>query len=336
MKSRIRFINRISLFIIAALLIVPMTGFGEVQAKHLKFTTAVSENSTWQKGAEKFAELIKERTNGKYVIDIYPSDQLTAGNQVKALEALQTGACDFDIRSILLYTNLDPAFTSIMMPWLVPSFEAADAALSGPGGQKLADLVNKKGMVFMAFGEAGFRQITNNVRPIHTPQDLSDIKIRVPALNMYFTMFELFGANPTTMNMAEVFASIQQRVVDGQENPVDTARSFKINEVCKYITLWNCSYDPIIMSASPYAMNKLTEEEKVIFMEAAKEAMLFQKELSRSQYETILEDFSTTMEITELTDEQLNIFIEAAKPVYTEWVPKIGEEIMADFGYKGE
>lgn len=306
----------------------------QVEAVHLKFSTAVSENSTWHEGALKFAELIEERTEGRYIIDIYPSDQLTSGNQIKALEALQTGTCDFDIRSILLYTNFDAKFTSIMMPWLVPSFEAADEALAGPGGKALADLVDSKGMKFLAFGESGFRQVTNNVRPITTPEDFKGIKLRVPALQMYFSLFNQFGSNPTTMNMGEVFASIQQKVIDGQENPVDVIKSFKVNEVCKYMTLWNCSYDPIIMSASPQTWDKLSDEDKEIFAQAAKEAMDYQKQRSREAYEKIVEELGQTMEVTELTEEQIAVFREAAQPVYDEWVPKIGEDTMSLFGYK--
>ncbi len=303
-----------------------------VKAKHLKFSSAVSENSTWQYGAEKFAELIEERTNGRYVIDIYTSDQLTSGNQIKALEALQMGTCDFDIRSILLYTNLDVRFTSIMMPWLVPSFDAADEALAGPGGEAIANLVNENGMKFIAFGESGFRQLTNNVRAIESPEDLNGIKLRVPALNMYFTMFNELGANPTTMNMGEVFASIQQAVIDGQENPVDVINSFKINEVCKYMTLWNCSYDPIVMSASPHTWEKLSEEDQKIFAQAGKEAMEYQKQKSRESYNKLVEELGKTMEINELTDEQIKTFREAVQPVYDEWVPQIGEDMMSYFG----
>jgi tripartite ATP-independent transporter DctP family solute receptor len=303
------------------------------KAIHLKFSTAVSEKSSWHKGALKFAELVNERTNGKYVVDIYPVDQLTSGNQVKALEALQTGATDFDIRSILLYTNFDAKFTAIMMPWMVPTYEKADEVMNGEGGAAIAELVNSYGMKFLAFGESGYRQITNNKRPITSPKDLKDIKLRVPALNMYFDMFTQFGANPTTMNMSEVFAAIQQGTVDGQENPVDVIRSYKVNEVCKYITLWNCSYDPIVMSMSPALYQKLSDEEKGIIETCAKEAMDYQKQLAREEYKSIVEEFAKTSEVNELTPEQLEEFRTAVAPVYDSWVEKIGVDFMKKFGY---
>lgn len=184
-------------------------------------------------------------------------------------------------------------------------------------------------MQFLAFGESGYRQITNNVRPITSPEDLKDLKLRVPAMNMYFDLFKCFGTNSTTMNMSEVFSALQQKIIDGQENPLDVIKAFKVNEVQKYLTIWNCSYDPIVFVANPDTWASLSTEEQEIFEKTAVEAMNYQKEYSRDQYNNILDEFKGQMEVTELTEEQIATFREAAQPVYDTWNDQIGSEMMA-------
>lgn len=329
--------KRAFVFVLAAFFVfglVALSGTaGEAGPKSLKFGIAVSENSTWYQGAQKFAELIKERTEGKYVVDLYPSDQLAAGNIIKGLEMLRMGATDIDMRSTIIYTTVDPKFTVPLMPWLVPSYEEADKAMAGPGGKMIFDLVRSNGIEPLAFGESGFRQVTNNKHAITSPSDLEGLKIRVPTIKMFIALFKSLGADPTSINFGELFAALQQGTVDGQENPPDVIASARVQEVQKYMTLWNASYDPIIMSASTKFWAKLSEGEKKIFLDSAAEAMDYQKELSRAKNAKLLEEFKTNMEITELTPEQIKAFRAAAKPVYDEYEDIIGLELLNAFGY---
>lgn len=320
------------LLTVSLLLIFP--GFGMAGATHLKYGIAVSENSTWYPGAQKFAELIKERTHGKYVVDLYPSDQLSAGNIVKGLEMLRMGAADIDMRSTIIYTIVDQRFTVPLMPWLIPSYEEADKALAGPGGQMLFDLVRKNGIEPLAFGESGFRQVTNNQHPITSPADLKDLKIRVPTIKMFIALFKALGADPTSINFGELFAALQQGTVDGQENPPDVIASARLQEVQKFMTLWNASYDPIIMSASKQLWAKLDDHEKAIFLTSAKEAMAFQKQLARKKNAELIEEFKgRKLGISTLSPEQISAFRKAAKPVYEQYEPIIGLELLNAFGY---
>lgn len=305
----------------------------EAAPTRLKFGIAVAENSTWYKGAQKFGELIQERTKGKYVVDLFPSDQLAAGNIVKGLEMLRMGATDVDMRSTIIYTTVDPKFTVPLMPWLVPSYAEADKALQGEGGKMLFALVKEKGIVPLAFGESGFRQVTNNVRPIVTPEDIKGLKIRIPTNKMYIAMFNALGADPTSINFGELFAALQQGTVDGQENPPDLIASSRVDDVQKYITMWNASYDPIIMSASQAFWAGLSTEEKTVFETAAREAMEYQKALAREKNEEIIAQFKKKMEVTELTPDQVKAFRKAVQPVYDEYEKLVGIELLKAFGY---
>lgn len=306
----------------------------EAAPVRLKFGIAVSENSTWYQGAKKFADLIQERTGGKYVVDLFPSDQLAAGNIIKGLEMLRMGATDIDMRSTIIYTTVDPKFTVPLMPWLVPSYEEADKALAGKGGKMLSDLVRQKGIVPLAFGESGFRQVTNNVRPILAPADIKGLKIRIPTNKMYIAMFRALGADPTSINFGELFAALQQGTADGQENPPDVIASARVQEVQKYMTMWNASYDPIIMSASAAFWGRLSDAEKGVFEKAAIEAMAYQKKISREKNDQLVTDFKAKMAIAELTPEQVKAFRIAVQPVYDEYEKLVGLELLEAFGYK--
>jgi tripartite ATP-independent transporter DctP family solute receptor len=306
----------------------------KVETKRLRFGIAVSENSTWYQGAKKFGEIIAQKTNGKYIVDLYPSDQLAAGNIIKGLESVQMGATDIDMRSVIIYTTLDPRFTVPLMPWLLPSYEAADKALSGPGGKMLFAIANDKGIQPLAFGESGFRQVTNSKKEIVSPDDMKGLKIRVPTIKMFISLFKTLGSDPTSINFGELFAALQQGTVDGQENPPDVIDSAKIDEVQKYMTIWNASYDPILMSASKKFWSSLDDKEKKIFQDAAIEAMNYQKSLARKKNDEIVKKFSAKMKITTLNADQITKFRQAAQPVYSEYEKIIGLELLQAFGYK--
>ena len=306
----------------------------EVKPVKLKMSITVAENSSWFEAATKFKELLAERTNGKYIVDIFPSEQLSGGNSVKGIEMVQAGATDLDIHSTIIWTAIEPKFTVVNMPWLIPSYEEADAALGGKGKEMLFDLARAKGVVPLALGESGYRQVTNNKRPIKTPADMKNLKLRVPGIKMYVDLYGVLGADPTAMNFSEVFTSLQMGTIDGQENPLDVITSAKLEEVQKYITMWNYSYDTLLMSVSNKTWDSLDDETKKIFQETATEAMNFQKQRAREINGTNLDYLKTKMEIYEMTQEEIGEFRKMAQPIYDQYESIIGLELLEAFGYK--
>ncbi|WP_299081956.1 DctP family TRAP transporter solute-binding subunit [uncultured Fretibacterium sp.] len=301
----------------------------------LRMNLTTSESSVWMVGAREFKRLVEEGTEGRYKISIFPNEQLSGGDMVKGVEMLFTGVTDVDFHSVINMTGFEPKLTVVTMPWLFPEgYKSVDNILfNGEGGVKLKELIEKKGAHVLAFGENGFRQITNNVHPITGLADMKQLKIRTPAIAMYVDLFKLFGADPTAMNFAEVFTALQQRTIDGQENPLDTIRSAKIHEVQKYISLWNYSYDPIALSVSGRVWKKLSDADKEIFNKAGVAAMKKQVEASRALDSEILKSFESTMTVTRLTPEQVQEFKAAAAPIYEQYREKIGEELFKAFGY---
>lgn len=303
----------------------------------IKMNTSWGENSSVQEGALKFGELLSEASGGRFEVKVYPSNQLASGNQQTAIEMLQNGDIEASLMGMTILSSVDDRLAVVNMPFLITSYEEADALIydeSAKSRQLLDQVLDEKGMVSVAFGEAGFRQITNNKREVRTPADMKDLKFRVlSTCPMFFDLYGALDANPTAMNMGEVFTSLQQGVIDGEENAVDTIKSYKINEVQKYITCWNGVYDAVSFTVSPKFWDSLSEEDQKLVKDSAAKAMEYQRQVNRDSVDGILEEFGKTMTVTELTEEETKAFKDAANPVYDTWYDKIGEEMMTAFGY---
>lgn len=302
----------------------------------LNMNVTTGESSVWQVAANTFKELVEEGTDGRYQINIFPNEQLSSGDMTKGVEMLFTGVTDLDIHSVMNMTGFEEKLSVMTMPWLFTNgYDSVDEyLLNGEGGEVIKELIRGKGAECLALGENGFRQITNNVRPIETPEDLEGLKIRIPSNNMYISLFQMLGADPTSMSFSEVFTSLQQNTIDGQENPYDTIRSGKIQEVQKYMTIWNYSYDAIALCASGKLWDSLSDEDKVIFQEAAEAACAKEVEESRKMDSEIIQEFKDSgMEITELTADQIAAFQEVVAPIYDEYRDVIGDDVFEAFGY---
>lgn len=298
----------------------------------LKMSTTTSDTSTWTLGAKKFAEIVKEKSDGKYNITVYPNEQLGGGNQGKGVEMLMSGSADFTYHSNIIYSIMDERFGVISLPWLIPDTETADNALSGAGGDAINALLEEKGIKGLGFGENGFRQITNSKTEITSPEDLKGLKIRIPGIKMYVSLYKALGADPITMNFGEVFTALQQNTIDGQENPTDVIASSKLNEVQDYMTEWNYSYDAIILGMNKKLFDGMDAETQQMFIDAGKEANEYQRELNRETSKSQTQEFiDGGMKVSTLTAEQIEAFRAAVEPVYTEYEPIMGKELIDSF-----
>jgi tripartite ATP-independent transporter DctP family solute receptor len=190
----------------------------------------------------------------------------------------------------------------------------------------------EKNIVGLGYGQNGFRQLTNNVRPVETPADIAGMKIRIPGIKMFISLFKALGADPITMNFGEVFTALQQGTIDGQENPLDTIASSKINEVQKYMTVWNYSYDVIILGMNKDKFESFDPATQQILKDAAKEACLYQRQITRDLDAVHTKNFiDGGVEVNELTPEQMGVFRDKVQSVYTEYEPIMGKELMDIF-----
>ena len=295
--------------------------------------TTPADSSPWNIAAKKFAELVKERTKGRVEITTFPNEQLSSGNQQKGIEQVASGVTGASIHSTIIYSVLEPKLAVVSMPWILPNNAAVDKAMKGAPGEEIKKLVRAKGIEPLAFGENGFRHWTNSKKPLTSPEDMKGLKMRVPGMKMYISLFKAIGADPTAMSFSEVFTSLQQGTIDGQENPISVIYTSKLQEVQKYLTICNYSYDPLILGINKKLYDSMDKETQEILKKSAEEAMALNIKLTREDETKQLEDMKKKngLQVNVLTPEQIKVFQAATASVYKEQEPIIGKALLDMF-----
>ena len=303
-----------------------------VSAETLRLSHNTGDTTTWHKGAEKFGELLSEKTDGAYDVRVFPNAQLSGGDQMKQAEMVGRGALDLVVTSAINVTPLVPEMAVFSLPYLYANYAQVDATTQGEPAKLLEDILREKGIEVLAWGENGFREVTNNVRPIKTPEDMKGLNMRV-AGPMYIDVMNALGANPQQMQWGETMTALQQGVVDGQENPIGAVIiPQQVFEVQKHLTAWHYSYDPIFLGVSTEVWENLDEATQEQMRAAATEAMQYQREITRegtAEGVAFLRDKG--MEVYEPSEEELTAFREATKPAFDTWAAKVGTDIVGSF-----
>lgn len=292
------------------------------------FTITTGNTSTWFEGAELFAEQVEEKSDGRMKVNIFPNEQLSGGDTVASLEQLMNGEKELSFHSTIIYASIDPQFGAVNAPFLYSDLEQARGVLEETGIEAYTEIAAEKNVQLLAMGESGFRQLTNSVRPIHTPEDLKGVKFRIPGIGLFDDIYQQLGANPTTMAFSEVFTSLQQGTIEGQENPIDIIYTSGLEEVQDHLTVWNYVYDPLILGMNKDVYDELTPEDQAIVEEAAVAAAELQITNNREREAGQLEELKGTMEVVELTTEELDAFGEAMNPVYDQYQDVWGEDLI--------
>ena len=202
---------------------------------------------------------------------------------------------------------------------------------------KVKDLIRAKGIEPLAFGENGFRHWTNSKRPLATPDVMKGLKIRVPGMKMYISLFKAMGADPTSMSFSEVFTALQQGTVDGQENPISVIYTTKLNEVQKYMTICNYSYDPIVLGVNKKLWDSIDKDTQAIMKKAAEEAMALNIKLTREDEAKQLDEMKKKgLQVNVLTPEQIKVFQASVTSVYKEQESVIGKDLLDLFVAAGK
>lgn len=314
-------------------------GGGGTMGRELRMNVTTSESSVWQTAANTFKELVEERTEGRYQIVIYPDEQLSNGDESWGVQNILNGDTDLDIHAVSVLEQYEERLAVLSLPWLFSGgYESVDQTLfSGGGRDAVLRLIRNIGVEPLALGENGFRQLTNNVRSIASPADMRGLKFRVPENEVYASVIRALGGVPTALNWSETLPALASDQLDGQENTLDTIRSGQVHQVQKYLTVWNCVYDPICLSVSSALWTELGEEDRAIFRTAAEEACAAEIAASRTETENLLEEFAVSgVEVTEPGEIQLQQFRDLTASVYDEWRDRIGAELLDAFGYSSQ
>ena len=297
----------------------------------LQFGTTVNEQDSFQVAAEKFAELVKERTNGEYVIEIYPNG--TLGGEADMLEQMSMGMLDMGIITAGPFVNYSAMMGVLDMPFLFASNEEAYKILDGDIGKELLDTLEDANLKGLAYAERGFRNITNSVKPVASAADVAGLKLRVMENEIYTATFKALGVNAVPMNWQDTLTALQQGTVEGQENPINVIWSYKMWEYNqKYCVLDRHSYSTAIITMSLDLFNSLDEATQEIFVNAAQEAAEYERAwVAEKEAGQLQEIKDNGIEVIENPD--VNSFREAvqvvydAYPQYADYIARIQAEL---------
>jgi tripartite ATP-independent transporter DctP family solute receptor len=246
----------------------------------VKLGVVTKPGSAQNIAAEKFKELIEKRSNGDIQVHIFHSASL--GNETEILQQVQMNTVQMAIITGGPFDTFDPMARVINYPFLFKNYEQVDAILDGPLGAELLKSLESSGFKGLCFSENGFRNLTNNRRPIKSPEDIKGLKIRVMASAIHKAIWQTLGANPTPMPWP-IYTELEQNVIDGQENPLWVMEVYKFYEIQKYMTLTRHVYSYHIDVASLKWWNTLDADTQKMIKEAMVEAAVFQRKDNRSK-----------------------------------------------------
>ncbi|XDF34698.1 DctP family TRAP transporter solute-binding subunit [Paracidovorax avenae] len=288
----------------------------------------------WGKGGELWANKVRERTQGRINIKLYPGVSLIQGDQTREFSALRQGVIDMAVGSTINWSPQVKALNLFSLPFLFPDYASVDAVTQGEVGRSLFQTLDKAGVVPLAWGENGYREISNSKRPIKTPADLKGLKIRVVGSPLFLDTFTALGANPTQMSWADAQPAMASGAVDGQENPVSVYMAAKLYTVAqKYVTMWGYMNDPLIFVVNKDIWNSWTPADREIVRQAAIDAgkeqiAIARKGMVEADKPLLKEIASHGVTVTQLTPEERQAFVQATRPVFDKWKGQIGADLV--------
>ncbi len=301
----------------------------------ITLTMAVNGTDTQidTKVANYFKQLVEEESNGSVKIEVYPNDQLAAGNATKGIEMIADGSTDLAAYATSVLSVLDERLSIGTVPWTFSSYTEAREIIDESGLAYYDSILQQQGITAIGSFHNGFRQLTNNKHAVTTPEELKGLKIRVPGSEVYMSFFRAFGADPVGLNWSETFTSLQQGAIDGQENGVSITSTSGVTEVQKYMTIWNYTYENDLFIANSDTWNSLSEATRTMLTEKAVEACNWGRDQVEAEHEELIAEFREQgMQVDVLTEEQLEPFQAVVADLRQSFFEKYGEEACAAFG----
>ncbi|MEJ7931684.1 DctP family TRAP transporter solute-binding subunit [Ramlibacter sp. AN1015] len=299
-----------------------------------KMSLVVGTAFPWGKGGEIWADLVRERTQGRINMKLYPGVSLVQGDQTREFTAIRQGVIDVAVGSTINWSPQVKELNLFSMPFLMPDYAAIDALTQGEVGKQMFATLDKAGVVPLAWGENGYREITNSKRPIKSPEDLKGMKIRVVGSPLFLDTFTALGANPTQMSWADAQPALASGAVDGQENPMSIFTAAKLHTVGqKNVTMWGYVADPLVFVVNKEVWNSWTPADREIVRQAAVDAgkqqiAIARKGLAEADKPLLKEISALGVNVTQLSPAEREAFVKATRPVYDKWKNTIGAELV--------
>ena len=299
-----------------------------------RVSTVVPAPFPWGIAAERWAELVAERTDGRITMQIYPGAQLVQGEQTREFTAMRRGVIDMAVGSTINWSPQIAELNVFSLPFLMPDYDALDALTQGPVGERIFELIQENGVVPLAWAENGFREVTNSQRAIRTPEDMQGLKMRVVGSPIFNDIFTALGADPTQMSWADAQPALTTGAVDGQENPLTIYSVLNMHELGQEnVTLWRYVADPLIFAVNQEVWDSFTAEDQEIVRQSAIDAGAHGVEVARAGLtdddQSLIEEIrGFGVEVISLSDEERQAFVDATRPVYEAWRERIGGDLV--------
>lgn len=304
-------------------------GDGSYEEMELKVGIVVGDWSPHYEAAKAWADELEAETDGKISLAIFPDGQV--GGEREMMEAVQNGTLDIGLLSSVVYANFEPKMAVLDIPYLVSTFDEAEALMDSEVGEKLNELMLDKGIRNLAWAHNDFRIISNKQKPIENPEDLAGIKMRVPESKILADWFQKQGSLATPMPFPDIYTALQQGVVDGQDNGPILTFAANFYEHQKYLTVSNHQYSPVGFFISEKVWQTLPDNVQDLLAETALIAAEVEKEAIRNMNEHAIKSMEEAgVEVFYPEEEDLNKFKETTEP-FIEQIREIAGDELTDF-----
>jgi tripartite ATP-independent transporter DctP family solute receptor len=322
------------LFIKSVLASVVLVAFGtasaqDIKERTIKFAANAPEGHPAVAGMKKFAELVAAKSGGKIKVNLFLAGVL--GSDQANVSSVQGGTLDMAVMNTGILASVAKELAIFDFPFLFANEKESDAVCDGPVGKKLHAKLEEKGIVGLAYWELGYRQMTNSKRALTKVEDIEGLKLRVIPNPINVAWVKALGANPTPMPFPEVYGGLEQKAIDGQENPVAVIAANKFWEVQKFMALTNHQYNPQTVLFSKKIWDALSPAEKKIIEDSATEATKTQRQLSREAVASNIDLLKKNgMTVTEFSPAEVAKLREKMKPVIAQFSSSVGEATVAE------
>ena len=325
--------KRLALKSIAAAVTLAAVGMAFAQERTIKFGVAGPETHPAAAGMKKFAESVAAKSGGKMKVNLFFNSAL--GGDQAVVSAIKGGTVEMAVMNSGILASEAKELAIFDFPFLFANEQESDAIVDGPVGKKLHARLEEKGIIGLSYWELGYRHITNSKRPLNTVADIEGLKLRVIPNPINVAWVKALGANPTPLPFPEVYGGLEQKAIDGQENPIGVIAANKFWEVQKHIALTNHQYNPQSVIFSKKVWDTLSPAEKKILDDSADEAAKGQREASRAAVAANLDLLKKNgMTVTVFSPAEVAKLREKMKPVIAQFSTNVGEatvnEMMAE------
>ena len=319
--------KRLMLKTIAAAVVMAAFGVAsaqDIKERTIKFTLNGPEGHPAIAGMKKFGELVSAKSGGKIKVNLFYNG--TLGSDQAVVSAMKGGTIEMSVMNSGILASEAKELAIFDFPFLFANDKESDAIVDGPVGKKMHALLEQKGLVGLAYWELGYREITNSKRAMTKVEDIEGLKLRVIPNPINVAWVKALGANPTPLPFPEVYGALEQKAIDGQENPVSVIAASKFWEVQKYIALTNHQYNPQSVLFSKKVWDALSAAEKKVIADSANEATVVQRKEARAAVAANLDLLKKNgMTVTEFAPAEVAKLREKMKPVIAQFSASVGE-----------